>query len=101
MLDEFEAWFEANRSQLSEEGISVEMTRREVPTGAICAVLEGELFIASVICWETGSLDVDALSRHNGESLLSQRYDFRTSEEILLVLKNLHNQIKANLRIIK
>jgi len=88
MIEEFEAWFREHEPQLKDSSVQVEITRRNIPSRVITAVLESELYIASFTLWEPGAFDVHVLSLSKGKSVFDQRYDFENVMEMLSILED-------------
>ena len=93
MIEELKSWFRDNESRLESNLVQVEVNQRDILPQAIKAVMETELYIASFIAWETGSFDVDVLSFSKGEPVFAQRYDFKSSKEMIAVLEEVYNKI--------
>ena len=94
MIEEFEAWFKEHEPQFNDSSVQVEITQRNVSTRAITAVLESEVYIASLTLWEIGAFDIHVLSLSEGKSVFDQRYDLENVAEMIFVLEDTYCKLR-------
>jgi|SRR5262245_17268137 len=90
MIEEFEAWFREQEPQLEDSSVRIEITRRDIPSRAIMAVLENEVYIASLTLWQIGAFDIHVLSLSEGKSVFDQRYDLENVTEMISILEDMY-----------
>ena len=88
MIEAFEEWVATCGQRLKDKGVTVDFVRRESPSSAAVATLESKTLVASITMWDIGACDVHMLSYETGMTVLGQRYDVQSFDEIAPVLED-------------